>query len=144
MKNTISSSQEGKGALRTISSKLGLPTAGLALGILAGSTACGGGGNGNNGGNNSTPEVVNHAPTLPSVSNKVLTVGVPFSATLPAGNDSDSDALSYSASGTPAGISFDTSSRVLSGTATTAGAATTATATPTTASATQITAAKTT
>ncbi len=49
-------------------------------------------------------------------------VDTAFSYGVPVFSDADNDSLTYSATGLPAGLSFNTSSRVLSGTPTTAGA----------------------
>ena len=58
-------------------------------------------------------------PTAPTVSNKSGTVGDSFSTTLPVGTGGDTP-LSYSVSGEPSWSSFNTSTRVLSGTPTSA------------------------
>ena len=58
-------------------------------------------------------------PTAPTVSNKTGTVGDSFSTTLPVGTGGDTP-LSYSVSGEPSWASFNTSTRVLSGTPTAA------------------------
>ena len=58
-------------------------------------------------------------PTAPTVTNKTGTVGTAFSTTLPVGTGGDTP-LSYSVSGEPAWASFNTTTRVLSGTPTAA------------------------
>ncbi|MCA0300761.1 MAG: putative Ig domain-containing protein, partial [Proteobacteria bacterium] len=63
----------------------------------------------------------NNAPTAPSVGTMSATVNAAWSNTLPAFTDPNGDALSYSISGLPAGLGFDPSSRVISGTPTTTG-----------------------
>ena len=62
-------------------------------------------------------------PTAPNISNKTATVGSTFSTTLAAGSGGDTP-LSYTASPLPAGLSFNSSTRVISGTPTTAGTTT--------------------
>ena len=59
-------------------------------------------------------------PTAPNISNRSATVGTSYSQTLAVGTGGDTP-LSYSASGLPPGLSFNSSSRVISGTPTTAG-----------------------
>ena len=56
-------------------------------------------------------------PTAPNISNKTATVGSSFSTTLAAGSGGDTP-LSYTASPLPAGLSFNSSTRVISGTPT--------------------------
>ena len=63
----------------------------------------------------------NSAPVAPTIANQTATVGAAFSFTVPAFTDPDADALTYSATGLPPGLSFNTGSRVISGTPTTAG-----------------------
>jgi len=63
----------------------------------------------------------NSAPTAPTIPNQSGTVGTSFSYTVPGFSDPDNDALSYSASGVPAGLSFNPSTMVISGTPSTAG-----------------------
>ena len=58
-------------------------------------------------------------PTAPTVTNKSGTVGTAFSTTLPVGTGGDTP-LSYSVSGEPSWASFNTTTRVLSGTPTAA------------------------
>ena len=58
-------------------------------------------------------------PTAPTVTNKTGTVGTAFSTTLPVGTGGDTP-LSYSVSGEPSWASFNTTTRVLSGTPTAA------------------------
>ena len=62
-------------------------------------------------------------PTAPGISNQSATVGTPYSQTLAAGSGGDTP-LSYTASPLPAGLSFNTSTRVISGTPTSAGSTT--------------------
>ena len=63
----------------------------------------------------------NTAPTAPAIANQIATTGIAFSYTVPAFSDANGDALSYSATGIPAGLTFNTSTRVISGTPTTVG-----------------------
>lgn len=63
----------------------------------------------------------NTAPSAPSIPNLVGTVGTAMSYLVPAFSDADSDVLTYSASGLPAGITFNAASRTVSGTPTVAG-----------------------
>ncbi|GEM_PF-627175 len=62
----------------------------------------------------------NTAPTAPTIPNQTGTVGTAYSYQIPAFSDADNDVLTYSASGLPAGMSFNASTRTLSGTPTTA------------------------
>ena len=64
--------------------------------------------------------VVNRLPTLADVASQTGTVGVGVSLAL-SGADPDADALTYSASGLPAGLGIGPSSGLISGTPTTAG-----------------------
>ena len=54
-------------------------------------------------------------PTAPTVANQTATVGTAFSVTLPIGTGGDTP-LTYSVSGEPSWASFNTTSRLLSGT----------------------------
>jgi len=65
----------------------------------------------------SPPPATNYAPVLAAIGNKTVTVGNSLQFTVSA-SDSDGDTLSYSASGLPAGASFNTSTRVFSWTPT--------------------------
>ena len=72
-----------------------------------------------------TLAVTNTAPVLAAaIPTQTLSRNLGFGYAFPAGTftDANSDALSYSASGMPAGISFDAASRTFSGTPTTVGA----------------------
>ena len=62
-------------------------------------------------------------PTAPTVANQTGTVGTAFSATLPIGTGGDAP-LAYSISGEPSWASFNTTSRLLSGTPDAAGVST--------------------
>jgi len=62
----------------------------------------------------------NTAPTAPTIPNQTGTVGTAYSYQIPAFSDADNDVLTYSASGLPAGMYFNASTRTLSGTPTTA------------------------
>ena len=62
-------------------------------------------------------------PTAPTVANQTATVGTAFSVTLPVGTGGDTP-LSYSVSGEPSWASFNTTSRLLSGTPNAAGTTT--------------------
>ena len=70
-----------------------------------------------------TDAVTDLMPTAPNISNQSATVGTPYSQTLAAGSGGDTP-LSYTASPLPAGLSFNTSTRVISGTPTSAGSTT--------------------
>ncbi|MGA0556321.1 putative Ig domain-containing protein [Larkinella sp. VNQ87] len=60
---------------------------------------------------------VNQPPVAPSVSNLTATVNTAYSsAALPVFTDPNNDALTYALSGLPNGLSFNTGSRVISGT----------------------------
>ena len=61
------------------------------------------------------------APTLPDQTGKVA---VPFSYTVPAFTDPESQTLSYAITGVPAGLTADNNTRVISGTPTTTGVST--------------------
>ncbi|MGA0556323.1 putative Ig domain-containing protein [Larkinella sp. VNQ87] len=62
---------------------------------------------------------VNQPPVAPTVSNLTATVNTAYtSAALPVFTDPNSDALTYALSGLPNGLSFNTGSRVISGTPT--------------------------
>jgi len=63
----------------------------------------------------------NTAPTAPSIPNQSAWVNSGFSCTVPAFSDADGDALTYSATGLPPGLSFNAGTLVISGTPTTAG-----------------------
>ena len=65
----------------------------------------------------------NLTPTAPNISNRSATVGTTYSQTLGAGSGGDPP-LSYSVSSLPPGLSFNTSTRVISGTPTTVGTTT--------------------
>lgn len=69
-----------------------------------------------------TTQAVNHAPTFnATVGNQTQTVGDSLNVTMPDATDVDSDTLTYSIVGLPTGLSFNASTRLLSGTFTTAG-----------------------
>ena len=59
-------------------------------------------------------------PSAPNISNRTATVGTAYSQTLPIGTGGDAP-LSYTATGLPPGLTFSTSTRVISGTPTSAG-----------------------
>ena len=58
---------------------------------------------------------VNQAPVAVSNANQTATVGVNFTYTVNAFTDPNGDALTYTASGLPAGLGFDADSRTISG-----------------------------
>jgi large repetitive protein len=64
-----------------------------------------------------TLNVVNSAPVAPTIPNQTATAGTAWSYTVPAFTDPNGDVLTYSASGLPAWMSFNATTRVLSGTA---------------------------
>ncbi|MFZ2754287.1 MAG: putative Ig domain-containing protein [Lysobacteraceae bacterium] len=64
-----------------------------------------------------TLNVVNSAPVAPTIPNQTATAGAAWSYTVPAFTDPNGDVLTYSASGLPAWMSFNATTRVLSGTA---------------------------
>jgi len=64
---------------------------------------------------------INAPPTAPTIANQSIRASQAWSYTVPAFSDANGNALTYSASGLPAGLSFNTSTRVISGTPTTAG-----------------------
>ncbi len=64
-----------------------------------------------------TLSVVNSAPSAPTIPNQTATAGAAWSYTVPAFTDPNGDVLTYSASGLPAWMSFNATTRVLSGTA---------------------------
>ncbi|RAK02061.1 putative secreted protein (Por secretion system target) [Larkinella arboricola] len=65
---------------------------------------------------------VNQPPVAPTISALSATVNVAYtSAALPVFTDPDNDALTYSLTGLPAGLSFNTNTRVISGTPTASG-----------------------
>ncbi|MFC5409888.1 putative Ig domain-containing protein, partial [Larkinella bovis] len=66
----------------------------------------------------------NQPPVAPAVSTLTATVSTAYSVQLPTFTDRNGDALSYTLTGLPAGLSFDTGTRTISGTPTTAGNAT--------------------
>ena len=66
-----------------------------------------------------TTDDCDETPSLPSVSNRSGTVGTPLSVQLPAATGGNPP-LAYSASPLPSGLSFNTSTRLISGTPTTA------------------------
>ena len=63
----------------------------------------------------------NHVPVAPSVGNKTAYQNLAYSLVLPQFFDEDADTLTYSVSNLPAGLSFNASTRTISGTPTTAG-----------------------
>ncbi|MFZ2752210.1 MAG: putative Ig domain-containing protein, partial [Lysobacteraceae bacterium] len=63
----------------------------------------------------------NTAPVAPTVGNQNVTPGTTVNLTLPAFTDANGDALSYSASNLPTGLSFNPTTRAITGTASTAG-----------------------
>ncbi|WP_128544603.1 family 78 glycoside hydrolase catalytic domain [Larkinella soli] len=64
---------------------------------------------------------VNQPPAAPATAPLSATVNAAFSATLPAFTDADNDVLTYSLAGLPAGLTFNATTRALSGTPTQAG-----------------------
>jgi YD repeat-containing protein len=68
-----------------------------------------------------TLNVANSAPTAPTIANQSTTAGVSWTYTVPAFTDPNGDALTYSVSGLPAWMSFNASTRVLSGMPSTVG-----------------------
>ncbi len=58
----------------------------------------------------------NRAPVAPPVPGQVLVVNTAYTFTVPAFTDDDNDVLSYSASGLPGWLSFNSGTRLLSGT----------------------------
>jgi YD repeat-containing protein len=66
----------------------------------------------------------NVAPTAPSVTAPLAKQNQAYSLTLPVFTDANGDALSYSVSNLPAGLSFNATTRTISGTPTGSGAAT--------------------
>ena len=58
-------------------------------------------------------------PTAPAIADQTANVGTAYTQTLPVGTGGDAP-LAYSTSGRPAGLSFNSTTRVLSGTPTTA------------------------
>ncbi|GAB3221989.1 hypothetical protein GCM10027423_55850 [Spirosoma arcticum] len=66
----------------------------------------------------------NQAPVAVSNSNQTATVGQNFSYVVNAFTDPNGDVLTYSASGLPAGLSFDANSRTISGVASASGVST--------------------
>ena len=58
----------------------------------------------------------NNAPVAPSVAAQTGSLNTPLSITLPAFTDADFDALTYSASNLPTGLSFNAATRTISGT----------------------------
>ncbi|MFD1145104.1 putative Ig domain-containing protein [Larkinella insperata] len=67
------------------------------------------------------PPATNNLPQPPTVAPLTAQQGVAYSATLPAFTDPDGEALSYSLTSLPGGLSFNATSRVLSGTPTGSG-----------------------
>ncbi|WP_128545721.1 CotH kinase family protein [Larkinella soli] len=69
------------------------------------------------------PEVppANQPPTAPTIPELTATVNTAYSTTLPAFTDPNGDALTYTLSTPPAGLTFNATSRVLSGTPTVTG-----------------------
>ncbi|MFZ5636354.1 MAG: putative Ig domain-containing protein [Pseudomonadota bacterium] len=65
--------------------------------------------------------VANVAPTAPSISRIILAHNTPVSTTLPAFTDVNGQALTYTATNLPPGLSFNPSTREISGTGTTKG-----------------------
>jgi YD repeat-containing protein len=61
------------------------------------------------------------APTAPTIANQTATNGAAWTFTVPAFTDADGDALTYTATGMPPGLSFNATTRVISGTPTTNG-----------------------
>jgi YD repeat-containing protein len=69
-----------------------------------------------------TLTVANAAPVIGALVNQAVTAGAAMAAYVaPGATDANGDAITYSASGMPAGIAFDASTRTFSGTPTTAG-----------------------
>ncbi|WP_019986467.1 putative Ig domain-containing protein [Rudanella lutea] len=67
----------------------------------------------------------NGAPVWPAIGAQTATVGVAYSYQLPAATDPNGDSVSYSVVGSlPAGLAFNTTTRTISGTPTTAGIST--------------------
>ncbi|MGV3557662.1 putative Ig domain-containing protein [Larkinella arboricola] len=82
-------------------------------------------GNSNTATETTTAPPANQPPVAPTVSNLTATVNVAYtSAALPAFTDANNDALTYTLTGLPAGLSFNASSRIISGTPTTQGTST--------------------
>ncbi|GAB3934830.1 family 78 glycoside hydrolase catalytic domain [Larkinella terrae] len=67
------------------------------------------------------PAPTNKPPVAPTIASLSATVGQSFSTSLAVFTDPDNDPLSYSATGTIPGLSFNAANRVLSGTPTQAG-----------------------
>ncbi|WP_138992356.1 family 78 glycoside hydrolase catalytic domain [Larkinella sp. C7] len=68
-----------------------------------------------------SPPVVNQPPVAPSPISVSATIGQLYTTTLAPFTDPENDALTYALSGTVPGLGFNASTRVLSGTPTTAG-----------------------
>ncbi|WP_460667164.1 putative Ig domain-containing protein, partial [Larkinella knui] len=69
-----------------------------------------------------TPPPTNTAPVAPAVGPLTATVNVAFTASaLPVFTDAENDPLTYTLTGLPGNLSFNASSRVISGTATVSG-----------------------
>lgn len=67
------------------------------------------------------PPATNNPPQPPTVGSLTAQQGVAFSTTLPVFTDPDGEALTYSLTALPSGLSFNATSRVLSGTPTVKG-----------------------
>jgi hypothetical protein len=67
------------------------------------------------------PPASNQVPVAPTIAKLSATVGQSFSTILPVFTDPDNDPMSYALTGSVPGLSFNSSSRVLSGTPTQAG-----------------------
>jgi large repetitive protein len=66
--------------------------------------------------------IPNYAPVAPTISARTVTAGTAWNYVIPAFSDANGDALTYTASGLPAWMSFNPATRTLSGTPTAVGA----------------------